>query len=262
MGEEAGVWIEALRKSHERLSRVVEGLTSEEAAGPSRCDEWSVAQVLSHMGSGAEIHLAHVEAMLAGEPMPDRASYQAIWDRWDAKSADAMVADAVAGDERLVRRLEGLTSAELATLRWDFMGRTLDAAGIVGLRLGEHAAHVWDVEAVKDPSATVLTSSAELLVDALVPRVGRLARGDRPAAAPVDLAVTTDDPERRFVLHIGDDTTLVEGDGADTAGRLSTTGEAFYRLVYGRLGAPYTPASTVIDGPVSLDELRALFPGF
>ena len=46
-------WPAAAVSSHERLSRLVGQLGPDEVAGPSYCTEWSIAQVLSHLGSGA-----------------------------------------------------------------------------------------------------------------------------------------------------------------------------------------------------------------
>ncbi len=262
MGSEARRWIEALRTSHDRLLGIVKGLSPAAVEGPSYCSEWSIAQVLSHLGSGAEIHLANLEAMLAKADMPSREAYQEIWDRWNAKSPADMAADALVSDERHVSRFEGLSNDQLDGLAMDFMGRTLDATGIVGMRLGEHAAHTWDVEVTVDPSAIVPASSADLLLGVLASRAGRLARGDKPKASPVAVAVATSAPDRRFVLQIGDDVSLAEGDHASAAGRLTITGEALFRLIYGRLDAAHTPAGTLAEGPVSLEDLRTLFPGF
>lgn len=262
MESDARQRIGALRASHDRLAGIVQRLSAEQIEGPSYCDDWSVAQVLSHLGSGAEIHLANLEAMLAGADMPSRDVYQQIWDRWNAKTPAAMAADAVVSDERHVSRFEGLSDGDLDGLAWDFMGRTLGAAGILEMRLGEHAAHTWDVEVTVDPAATIPPSSADVLVDVLPARAGRLARGDKPAAAPASLAVSTAAPERSFVLRVADEVTLEQGDDPSADGRLSSSGEALFRLVYGRLDAAHTPSGTTVEGPVSLDDLRALFPGF
>ena len=261
MSDDVQVWIKALRASHDRLARLVGGLSPSAIDGPSYCSDWTVAQVLSHLGSGAEIHLANLEAMLAGTDMPSRDVYQEIWDRWNAKSPADMAADALVSDARHLARFEGLSPAQLDGLAWDFMGRTLDAAGIVGMRLSEHASHTWDVEVTVDPSATIPTTSADLLVDLLPGRAGRLARGDQPGASPIALSVTTSAPSRTFVLRLGDDTVLEPGTGGD-GGQLATTGDGLFRLVYGRLDADHVPPGTTLDGPVDLDELRRLFPGF
>jgi hypothetical protein len=38
--------------------------------------------------------------------------------------------------------------------------------------------------------------------------------------------------------------------------------EAWVRLVAGRLGPEYTPASVSVTGSVGLDDLRRVFPGY
>ena len=48
-------WLAALRRSHERMTALVDGLTDEQAMLRSYADEWSLAQVASHLGSQAEI---------------------------------------------------------------------------------------------------------------------------------------------------------------------------------------------------------------
>lgn len=262
MANDARRWISALRTSHDRLAGLVGRLSPEQVAGPSYCSEWTVAQVLSHLGSGAEIGLANLEAALAGGPAPARDVYQAIWDRWNAKSPAEMAADALVSDERHVSRVEGLSDDELGSVTMDFMGMTLDASAIVGLRLGEHAVHTWDVETTLEPAAAIPEGVAELVLGVLPPRAGRLARGDKPEAAPVDLAVATTGPARSYTLRIGDEVSLSAEPAGDAKGQVSLPAEALIRLLYGRLDAGHTPAGTLVDGPVSLDELRALFPGF
>lgn len=261
MSNDVRGWITALRASHDRLATVAGGLVPAQVTVPSYCADWSVAQVLSHLGSGAEIGFANLEAALAGRPAPSRDDYQAIWDRWNARAAVEAAADALVADERHVARVEALTEAELASVSMVFMGRTLDAAGIVGLRLGEHAVHTWDVEVSFEPSAVLLAQAADLMVDLMPARAVHFARGARPAATPVEIAVETHEPARSWSLQIGEDVVLAETPTAPQ-GRLTLGGEALVRLVYGRLDADHTPAGTALEGPVSLDELRMLFPGF
>ena len=42
-----------------------------------------------------------------------------------------------------------------------------DFDGFVGLRLNEHALHLWDVEVALDPAATVAAGSVDAMVDNL-----------------------------------------------------------------------------------------------
>lgn len=47
--------IAALRAHHDELAAVVAGLSDEQLTAPSGSADWKVADVLSHLGSGAEI---------------------------------------------------------------------------------------------------------------------------------------------------------------------------------------------------------------
>ncbi|HBW17564.1 MAG TPA: hypothetical protein DEH11_00385, partial [Actinobacteria bacterium] len=117
MGSDARASIAALRHSHDRLTGLVQPLTPDEVSAQSYCSDWTVAQVLSHLGSGAEISLLMLRAALGeGEPAGQEA-FQAIWDVWNAKSPDEQAADAVAADEQHVRTLEQLTDEQLDRAR-------------------------------------------------------------------------------------------------------------------------------------------------
>ncbi len=80
--------IAALRTTHDELAAVVPTLPDEQLTGPSGASEWTVAQVLSHLGSGAEIALAGYRAALDGEPAPGQDFNESVWDRWNALSPE------------------------------------------------------------------------------------------------------------------------------------------------------------------------------
>ena len=92
-----------LRNSHERLAGLVRPLTPEQLRVQSYDRDWTVAQVLSHLGSGAEIGLLTLDAALAEGGQLDRDAFPPIWDAWNGKSPDAQAADALAADERQVQ---------------------------------------------------------------------------------------------------------------------------------------------------------------
>src|SRR6516164_704666 len=100
-------------------------MSEEQLTGQSACRDWTVAQVLSHLGSGAEIALLMLEATLAGQPM-DRDVVAPIWDTWNAKTPQQQAADCLPSDEAHIKRLEGLTDAELDGISADFFGMKLD----------------------------------------------------------------------------------------------------------------------------------------
>lgn len=250
-------WIVALRRSHEHLLDVVSD-PGAKPTNPSYCTEWTIAQVLSHLGSGAEIGLLNLNAALAGDPPPERERYFAIWDVWNAKTPEEMAKDAIVSDEAHIARLEGLSDEELDGVRVPMMGRELDASGVVAMRLYEHAVHTWDIEVMTDPGAAVQAGAVELLIDRLPDRIGRQARGEKPA--PAALGVDTTTPARSLGLTIGTDE--VSGERQDHLdGTVTLPAEAFLRLVAGRLDPEHTPSGVTVAGPVSLDALRALFAG-
>ena len=256
-------WIATLRESHDRLAGLVQPMTPDQIRAQSYCRDWNNAQVLSHLGSGAEIALLGLPGALGeGEPMA-RDAFQPVWDVWNAKTPDAQAADAIESDERHVARLEGLTDEELAAARMDFFGMQLDAVGIIRLRLGEHVLHTWDLAVMQDPNATVQADAVDLLIDNvpqfLAPRLGK------PLPEPFAVRITTTDPARDYLLTSGESITMENWPG-DEAGRadlpqVTMPAEALLRLSYGRLDPEYTPASVTAD-PDTLNKLRAIFPGF
>lgn len=249
----------ALRHSHDRLADVGRGLDPGQLRGPSYDAEWNVAQVFSHLGSGAEIFDLLMAASLAGDPMPGPAEFAPIWERWNAKSPDDQAADAMVVDEALVARFEGLTADEEAALHFSFAGMEVDADRLETMRLGEHALHSWDVLVAFDPAATVSADAVDLLIDGL----GQLvARAGKPAGDRLLVDVRTTGPDRAFSLVIDDAVSLGDPLGGAADGELELPAEAWLRLVYGRLDAEHTPAEVTVRGAVELDRLRQVFPGF
>jgi uncharacterized protein (TIGR03083 family) len=260
------VWIATLRQSHDRLLGLVGPLSPEQISGPSYCRDWSVAQVLSHLGSGAEIAMMTLPSALGQAEPVDRSAYQPIWDRWNAMSPDEQAAAGLVADAQHVQLLDQLSEEDLASISYPFLGLTLDAAGLVRLRLGEHALHTWDVAVMFDPAAEVAHDAANLLVDNvaafLAPRLGK------PADPPFRARIRTTDPARDYLLSASDSVSMSDWPGAEEAGAdgdaiadVTMPAAALLRLAYGRLDADHTPASVVAD-PADLDRLRAIFPGF
>ncbi|MGD1034627.1 MAG: maleylpyruvate isomerase family mycothiol-dependent enzyme [Candidatus Dormibacteria bacterium] len=252
------VLVTAVRRSHDRLAAIVEALTPAQLTGPSYASEWTVAQVLSHVGSQAELFRLLVDAGLSGGEAPGRETMLPIWRRWDALAPETQASESVAGNEQLVRHLESLDAGRLASLHVQAFGRDLDAVGLLRSRLSEHAIHTWDVAVMLDPAATVAPDSVAQLIDFLpemAPRVGK------PLQRPAVLGVTTSDPERRFALIAGG-VGLEPWSGQLAEGSLQLPAEALFRLVYGRLDPAHTPPLELDSPTLTLADLRAVFPGF
>ena len=75
-------WISALRHSHDRLRASVQPLGSDQLAQRSYPSEWTIAQVLSHLGSQAEIFGLILEAGLAGQEPPTREEFDTRYPDW------------------------------------------------------------------------------------------------------------------------------------------------------------------------------------
>jgi uncharacterized protein (TIGR03083 family) len=264
VSQDPRTWIATLRRSHDNLVSLVEPMTPEEVRGPSYCRDWTNAQVLSHLGSGAEIALMMLPGALGEGPPVNRDAFPPVWDVWNAKSPDDQAGDALASDEKHVQRLEQLTDEELAAARMDFLGMQLDATGICRLRLAEHALHSWDLAVMRDPAATVQADAAGLLIDNvpqfLAPRLGK------PLPEPFRVRITTTDPERDYLLSSAESVSVVnwpgeEAESSAEAPHVAMPAEALLRLSYGRLDPDHTPAQVSGD-PEVLDKLRAIFPGF
>jgi uncharacterized protein (TIGR03083 family) len=255
------VWIAVLRASFDRLASTVEPLSADQIRAQSYCSDWSVAQVLSHLGSGAEIGLMMLRGSLGEADLPSREDFQPVWDGWNAKSPDEQVADGLTADGRQVAALEELTDEQLGRIKLPFLGMELDSVGVVRLRLGEHALHTWDVEVTFDAGATVPQDATALLIDNvpqfLAPRLGR------PQQDPVSVRIRTTDPARDYLLTAGEAVHMSDWQGGDgtAPAEVQMPAEALLRLAYGRLDPAHTPASVTGD-PAVLDRLRAIFPGF
>ena len=100
--------IDVVRRSQDRFAGILENLPPEQVSAPSYDDEWSIADVASHLGSQAEIFGLFLEAGLEGSDPPDHDAFVRIWDRWNAKPPADQVADSVAANENLVSRIEDI----------------------------------------------------------------------------------------------------------------------------------------------------------
>src|SRR5580693_9360347 len=103
-----GPWISALRHSHERLRAGVEPLGLAQLEQLSYASEWSIAQVLSHLGSQAEIFGLFVNAGLSGSEPPGQDAFVPIWEVWNAKTPQAQASDALDADQATVARFESM----------------------------------------------------------------------------------------------------------------------------------------------------------
>jgi hypothetical protein len=169
------------------------------------------------------------------------------------------VTEAVRADTALVEAYEGYGDEELAAARVLLFGMLdLDGHSLARFRLPELAIHTWDVAVTVDPAARVLPDAVELILDDLPGRMGWLGK---PQGRSWSIIVETTGPARTFALTSGEAVTLAPGGGEADDGVLRLPAEAFLRLTYGRLDDANLDGTDAGDSQVTLDELRATFPG-
>lgn len=244
-----------LESSVNRLRSIVERLDEQQYTARAYPTEWTVADVMSHIGSGAVIMKRGIEASAAGTAVPDGFN-QSVWDVWNAKAPADKVADSLAADRALLDTITGLSDEQRATVRLDVGPMSLDVDGFTSLRLGEHALHTWDIEVTLDEAASVPSDSADIIV-ANLPLLVSFA--GKPDGADRRVAVHTTDPVHDFVLATSAERVTLEPASSGAPADLTLPTEALVRLVYGRLGAAHTPAG--VD-QAAVAPLRAIFPGF
>jgi uncharacterized protein (TIGR03083 family) len=250
--------VTALRRSQDRLATSVTGLDGAGLRAPSYASEWSIAQVLSHLGSQAEIFGLLLGAGLSGGDAPGQDAFPPIWEAWNTRSPEEQATDSIAANENFVARLEALDPAQRDAFRLAAFGMDLDFPMFLRLRLAENAVHCWDITVALDPSATVIPEAVELLVDGLPDLVARVGK---PTAASLVIQVSTTDPQRRYAL-VTDGVQLEPWSERDVAGVLELSAEELLRFVYGRLDAAHAETARLDAGALTLDDLRAIFPGF
>jgi uncharacterized protein (TIGR03083 family) len=250
-------WLKAMRRSQERLQALVDPLSVTQLDQLSYASEWSIAQVLSHLGAQVEIFSLYLNAALTGDRAPGREAFEPIWATWNARGPEAQASDSLRGDKELVDRFEAFTSDQREHLHLEMFGMELDATGLARMRLSEHAIHTWDVAVALDPAATVAPDAVELLVDTLDQLA---ARTGKPDGTGRTVGITTAAPERHFSLEIGEKVALSPSAQNDDQLQLRLPAEALLRLVYGRLDPNHTPPYEA-EG-IDLDQLRPIFPGF
>lgn len=247
----------ALRASVGRLHELCRGLDEAQLETQSYCGEWSIAGVLSHLGSSAVILRRRLEDALARRSTPDDFA-PSVWGGWDAKSPRAQADDALVEDEGLLEAFEALPGVDRTRLAVSMGPVTLDFDHVVALRLNEHAFHTWDIEVVFDDDAHLPADAAAVVVDNLE-MIARFTA--RPTGEERTVRVGTTDPVRRFRLRLAPDHVdfSAVADGGSEPDDLVLPAEALCRLVYGRLDRDHTPP---VGGDAALlDTLRPVFPG-
>jgi uncharacterized protein (TIGR03083 family) len=250
-----------LRALHDDLAAFVLELSPEKLRERSYDTEWTVADVLSHLGSGSELTLLRLRAEHEDAPTPEDSAQ--VWAKWSARTPEQQAVEAIGVEEEFVATLERLDDAALAVLHQDFGGLDVDPDQSLRLRSSEQAMHSWDIFVMFDDNAVLPEACVPGLLDVL-PITLRFA--GQPHEDLLRVRVKTTDPERDYLLYLAPDATHLTSvdDSTDTSGvdgELMLPAEALLRLVYGRLDPRHTPPHKATDDTL-LEKLRVIFRGF
>lgn len=252
--------IAALRANHDRLADEVGRLSPEQLGDTSGADDWSVAQVLSHLGSGAEIWQGPLEAAIAATDAPE-GDNQSVWDRWNALEPTDQAASFLEHDERFVSTLESLDAEQRRSLTIDlgFLPAPAPLTTFLAMRLSESTLHGWDVWVAHDPEATLDPEAAALLLDHYADSFGfMLGFIGRADALPEPAIVGVGD----HVILIDEAVSMASASDHEATATFVGSDESAVRLLAGRLNPKHTPEGVEVTGNVTLDDLRKVFVGY
>lgn len=257
MSELADRTIAALHAEHDTLVALLADVTDDQLNSPSGADDWTLAQVLSHLGSGAEIGRTPI-ARAAGESV-DPEDNQTIWARWNAASPADQAAGFVQHNTRWLETVDALTPEQRSSLTVDlgFLPEPVPLVVALGMRLNEVANHSWDARVALDPTAEVSAESAAVILDLIT---GPLSFLTGFSSKPDGLSEPVSLRASGAGLVIEDAVTVVSEVASPSATFHGPAG-AFIRLLNGRIKEPYAKDVTV-EGNVTLDDLRRVFPGY
>jgi uncharacterized protein (TIGR03083 family) len=233
-GEPGDQWA-PLARQRRRLQATLEALAPGDWSSPTRCDGWSVQDVVAHLVGVNSFWQASVQAGLAGTPTRVLVGF-------DPAVTPALMVDAMrdldTGDvlERFIASNDGLLAVldGLDDRQWMTAAET--PAGHVALRVLAHHA-LWDC----------WVRSSLRYVSALGPACA-LATGRTVACV---FAVEAQDPDERFVLDVDHCVAVADGDDCVLADELCLRGDALTLVEALSLRCPL-PASA----PARWQELR------
>ena len=159
--------------------------------------------------------------------------------------------------------VEAISGPDLETTEVDlgFMPAPLPLPSYLGMRLNEVTLHGWDVAVALDSAAELDNVAADTLADHFADGLGFLLRFTaRPAELREPAVIDIVDTPHELIIN-RDEVRLTDVGPAPTA---TFTGSlaAVFRLLAGRLKPDHTPAGVEVRGNVTLDEVRAVFPGY
>ena len=212
---EDSAWLDALHASSRRLADLVAGMAEEQLTTPSYARDWSIAQVLSHLGSAAEIGAVLVRRGIDGDPTgPGERDTKSVWQRWDAMSPVQQRDAWFEADNRHLALLDSTVDVQIP-----YFAGLLSVPVYAGYRLSEQSVHGWDIAVALDPSATIPADEVQLLWQRIDRVATRFRDGETLARLkPGQIALELTAPRRTHYLDVGGELHIVPCEPVDASG--------------------------------------------
>jgi uncharacterized protein (TIGR03083 family) len=257
----------ALKREDQSLRQEVDSQPSSYVEQDSFCSEWKNYQVISHLGSGAEIFQHSLEAALDGKEALTPEGRQAIWGYFDGLAPQEVYPQYKDRVGKLIAYLEALPESKQNEIVPTFAGN-LPLPKAVLMRLNEMALHVWDLQVKRDPSTKLDDKAAALLLPMVVDRLPNRAKREgldelRGRRVGFDISGAA---SSQFTLTPGTEQASVEqGLPANALFTVKMSAEAFERLVSGRepIDKAVTAGTAQVSGDTSsMTSLNKIFSGY
>jgi uncharacterized protein (TIGR03083 family) len=225
-------------------------------SAPAHCSGWAAKDTVAHLVRACELQLGFLRAGVEGRaPAPfDPAQMQAIETELAAQPRDELLARLERSQAAFASYTDGLdVNALQRPVQMPF--GTIHAWQVPMILLDELVVHHWDIRAPQNPDARLTPEAVPALVLFIGASMPMLALGEKQDGTwQLDVDAPTGGP---ITLRVQNGQVSVQPGPAPAPDvRLALDGDAFVRLIWGRLDLPAAIASGRVR--VQGDRERAL----
>src|SRR5919202_6764089 len=166
--------VAAIRREYETIDTFLGALSAARWLGPTYCSEWTVQKTVSHLGSGADLHLRTLKENLDGAEPTTAEARQSVWDYFDSLTPEPLHAQFRDRMEGFLGYLEAMPPEKRERTVRFFAGEA-PIAEYAQYRLSELSLQSWDLRVALDPTARLLPTTARALWPHVLDNVNRRA---------------------------------------------------------------------------------------
>jgi uncharacterized protein (TIGR03083 family) len=254
--------VKVLHQEAEAFKAFLSGLPPASWEHPSACDRWTVAHVVSHLGTQA--FALRVARGLQGDYSPPEGSPPVAEHDEDAfaesiaqrafdsreRQGDGLLAWFIQSLDESVQAFQGLGPGDWGKLCYWPPGPE-PVRTMLDMRISELTMHAWDVRSMLEPDYHLSDDSVAVLIDTVNRAARRAFRPEPDLASPVRYRFNVTTPSSTSVdiliaregAQVGPGTT----DAADVT--FTCDGETYVLILYGRL----SPDAAITEGRLNFE---------